>query len=127
MAQANVSMPLEPLINLARRQADTPGNGKENSGGVFSDKEFARTIGVAARTVARWRHAGNRLPWPAADLAATALSEHPVRIWGDEWLALDRDFLEGRAPSRVYVEVDEAMARIGEVLAEEAAREHAAA
>lgn len=116
MAAANAALPLEPLIALAKRQAATP-----DGDGIFSDKEFARMIGVSARTVARWRAAGDKLPWPAADDAATRLNEFPGRVWGEDWDDLDRDIIEGRATPQIEEEIAKAMDQIGDVLAAQAA------
>jgi hypothetical protein len=118
MATPNVAMPLEPLLALARRQASVQGM---NEGSTLSDREFASMVGVTSRTVARWRAAGNVLPWPAADEAATALGMHPINIWGWEWVELDADVIDGLAPKKVYRAIERAMERIGEVLAAEAA------
>jgi hypothetical protein len=126
MAQPNTAMSLEPLLCLARRQSCSP-----DGEGILSDKEFARMIGVSPRTVARWRAAGDILPWQAADEAATALGEWPGRVWGGEWISLDADVIEGTASKKVEEEIAKAMEQIGAVMAREAAtmssHEHIAA
>ena len=45
--------------------------------------ELAKSLGVAARTVHRWR-ATDTVPPMAADRAAVALGHHPAEIW-PEW------------------------------------------
>lgn len=118
------TLSLEPLLSLARRQTVTA----DGDLGIFSDKEFALMIGVHSRTIARWRAADNSVPWPAADEAATALGEHAIRVWGDEWSQLDYDVVgpipDDPVAKRQRMKLEKALTRamnkIGEVLAEEA-------
>jgi hypothetical protein len=144
MASANTSFPLAPLLSYAQRKAAPDGNAQP-----ISDKEFARMVGVSSRTVARWRAeaqgefeflwdgtpALGYVPWPSCDEAATSLGTHPILIWGDLWLDLDRDVIEmsakpenalTAAEKRVLRKIEQAMERIGLVLAEEAKRAVAA-
>lgn len=76
-------MPLAPLERLARAKHSTCGEGD------FSDNEFARMVGVSNRAVARWRAAGDVIPWTTADKAAIGLGLHPIVIWPKEWADLD--------------------------------------
>lgn len=52
------------------------------------DDELAQRVGVARRTVIRWRNAG--LSARVADRAACAVDLHPVVVWGDAWLQAPR-------------------------------------
>lgn len=45
-------------------------------------EEVAAKVGVTRRTWIRWSNAG-RLPWDAADAAATACGFHPLTLWPD--------------------------------------------
>lgn len=68
---ANVP-PLDPAPLLARA-------------GDGSARELATRLGVASRTVARWRSGRVRL-WPVdADRFAVRLGLHPCEVWGDAW------------------------------------------
>lgn len=50
----------------------------------WSDRRWARALGVSNRQVYRWRH-GAVLRWSTADRVACALGLHPAEIWGDAW------------------------------------------
>lgn len=108
------SLSLDPLLALAES--------KVTEGSTLTDLAFADMVGVDKRTIARWRAAGNELSWRAADSAAINMGEHPIRIWGDDWLALDADVINDDLPRKKANAIRRAMERIGEVLAEEAAR-----
>ena len=60
----------------------------EAAGGA-TPAALARAIGVTARTVYRWRHAGV-IPADHADRAAVALGHHPAELW-PSW-ATDTDW-----------------------------------
>lgn len=52
--------------------------------GDGSSRELATRLGVAARTVARWR-SGTVTLWPTdADRFAVRLGLHPCEVWGDD-------------------------------------------
>lgn len=114
---AQIYLPLAPLHSMAKRKSDVLGEGIS----YFSDKEFARMIGVSSRTVVRWRKANDQLSWQAADEAATALGTHPSYIWGDKWYALDSDIINGSASRQTELQISRAMDHIGRVLARESA------
>lgn len=111
-----VSLPLEPLIDLAKRHANTEET-------AFTDRVLAQMVGVHARTIARWRAAGDVIPWNAADSAAIHLGEHPIRVWGNDWLALDADVIADDLPKKKAAAIERAMKQIGQVLAEQVEQE----
>lgn len=53
------------------------------------------------------------LPWHSADRAATSMGMHASWIWGDEWLALDSDVIEGGNETLNKL-LDKALDKIGE-------------
>lgn len=136
MAPAKTALPLEPLFNYAQLKADLPiyaeiveeveaeeakaSGSKPKSKRIFTDKLFARMIGVSARTVARWRAAGDKLPWDSADEAATALGEWSPHIWQDAWFDMDCGIYDG-TDEKALAEIEKALAQVGEILAQEAA------
>ena len=84
------TLPIEPLEELAFRLS--PFEQRFEGGkadGTFNDRVFAEMIGVAYRTLKRWRANGGTLTWDAADKAAIRLGDHPHRVWGVEWEMLD--------------------------------------
>ena len=114
MSSPMISLPLEPLYAIAKVKADLPLTPMEGRG--FSDQYFADMIGVSSRAVARWRSQDNRVPWVTADEAATRLGLHPLLVWGDEWLLIDEDIINGHPSDRKVKEVEKALRQIGEVL-----------
>lgn len=46
---------------------------------------LARRLGVARRTVVRWK--ANGVPLNRADAIAGSLGRHPSEIWGEQWWA----------------------------------------
>lgn len=74
--------PIEPLEALARQMYP------DEETRPWSDRAFGEMIGVAGRTVGRWRAAGGHIPWDAADLAAVRLGLHPMILWPERWMAL---------------------------------------
>jgi hypothetical protein len=60
---------------------------RHHAGGCVSDDTIANILGVARRTVLRWRH--NGLTWDSADKAAITLGSHPAILWGQRWWNLD--------------------------------------
>jgi hypothetical protein len=46
----------------------------------------ARTLGVNARQVYRWR--GQGLPWALADELACRIGLHPAIVWGAAWWSM---------------------------------------
>lgn len=86
------TLSLEPLENLAFQVS--PFDRRFDGGkaeGTFNDRVFADMIGVAYRTLKRWRANGGTITWDAADKAAVRLGSHPLTVWGIEWMALDPD------------------------------------
>ena len=81
---------IEPLESLAFRLSgfDSRFEGGKAEG-TFNDRVFADMIGVAYRTLKRWRAGDGTITWGAADKAAVRLGSHPLTIWGVEWMALD--------------------------------------
>lgn len=131
MASTTTSLPLAPLLSYAQRAAAPEGG----TAAPISDKEFARMIGVSSRTVARWRADADcpdvvgYVPWPSCDDCATALGSHPALIWGELWSDMDDAMLRAYekhpdqrtvAEKRVIRQIERAMERIGEVMAQEA-------
>lgn len=104
-------VPLAPLEAIARAGYEKGEDNKDE----WSDRKFAALIGVSNRAVGRWRAAGGIVPWQSADLAAVALGLHPLSVWPERWLALDRGLLAG-TDRRALREYDEAMEQIGRVL-----------
>jgi len=86
------TLPMEPLEEYAFHLSSCEerfSGGKAE--GTFNDRVFSNMIGVAYRTVKRWRAGGGQITWNAADKAAIRLGSHPLSVWGDEWKALDPD------------------------------------
>lgn len=120
MAHKGRCLPLEPLFHLAWIRSGHPEQTKEaDRRKTFTDEKFSAMIGFSSRTIVRWRANGGELPWAAADKAAIYLGEHPIRVWGEEWLDLDRDLIEGTAPKYQYAALEEAMEKVGKKLVEE--------
>ena len=115
MSADTTSLPLGPLIAIAKVMADVPTDG---GGGGFSDQHFADMIGLSTRAISRWRKNGGRVPWATADEAATKLGLHPLLVWGDEWAAMDEDLVNGRDRKAAF-QVEKALRQIGAVLAKE--------
>lgn len=88
------TLSLQPLEELAFHLSpfDQRYEGGKSEG-TFNDRVFADMIGVAYRTLKRWRAGGGTIRWDAADKAAIRLGEHPIRVWGIEWMQLDPDEL----------------------------------
>jgi hypothetical protein len=80
----------------------------------WSSAAFARMIRKPKRRVQEWRARGT-LPWQTADEAAIALGFHPLLVWGDDWLELDRGVVEGSDTQTIKM-VENALAQIGAVL-----------
>lgn len=102
-------VPVEPLEALAQslyeRTEEEP----------WSNNKFAQMVGVSNRAVGRWRAAGGLIPWTTADIAAVRLGIHPLNVWPELWLELDRGLIDGtdRKAEREY---DAAMKVVGEAL-----------
>jgi hypothetical protein len=82
MGKSRAALPLKPLWDIARAQADDPG---------MSVVEFAHACRTTERAVTRWRSNG-MVPWISADEAAVALGLHPMLVWGNAWLNVKDDF-----------------------------------
>ena len=82
---------IEPLEDTAFRLSGRDKFDGGDATGTFNDRVFADMIGVAYRTLKRWRAAGGTLTWDAADKAAIRHGSHPLAIWGPEWMDLDSD------------------------------------
>jgi hypothetical protein len=98
--------PLEALAITALRQTrpdDEP-----------NDYAIAVFLGVSHGAVNRWRTTG-RIPWMSADVAAVALGLHPMSIWPEEWMELDRGLLNG-TDQRSIAAVERAIEQVGRVL-----------
>jgi hypothetical protein len=102
-------VPLEPLEALARASFD------ESEGAVWSNNVFAELCGVSNRAVGRWRAAGGVIPWTTADIAAVKLGFHPLIVWPELWLHLDRGLIAG-TDRKALREYDAAMEKVGEAL-----------
>lgn len=75
---SNTTFDPQPLLALVdKATADGP------------DSEVASLLGVAARTITRWRR-GSQISEPVADRAAISLGLHPALIWSD-WFAKATD------------------------------------
>jgi len=101
-------VPLAPLEDLARSLHDEEQD-------EWSNNVFAEACGVSNRAVGRWRAAGGVIPWTTADIAAIKLGFHPLLIWPDEWLNLDRGLIDG-TDSKAMREHRTAMKKIGHAL-----------
>jgi hypothetical protein len=89
------SVTFEPLEKMARQIADLPDyqpGDRSTDKITFNDNTFAMMVGSSPRTLKRWRSEG-KIPWLSADQMAIALGLHPILVWGDEWLALDEDYV----------------------------------
>lgn len=80
----SASLPLEPLWNLVRANADLDTES-------FTQALFAKIVKTTDRTVNRWT-ADGMMPWTAADEAAVAIGLHPSLVWGDDWWNVKGDF-----------------------------------
>jgi len=117
-------LPLAPLERIARARADLPSSGssREGSGNWFNDHVFSQMCGVSSRAICRWRetasdsYPGGEVPWRSADLAATRLGLHPLDIWGEAWMALDHDVINGEN-KRVLAAIEKDMERVGAIMA----------
>jgi hypothetical protein len=102
-------VPLEPLEALARSRYE------ETEQTPWSNNVFAELCGVSNRAVGRWRAAGGVIPWTTADIAAVKLGFHPLIIWPELWLDLDRGLIAG-TDEKAIKEYDSAMKKVGEAL-----------
>ena len=102
-------VPLEPLEALARAAFE------KNSEEEWSNNKFAEMVGVSNKAVGRWRAAGGLVPWTTADVAAVKLGLHPLSVWPELWLELDRGLIDG-TDAKAMREYDKAMAHLGEAL-----------
>jgi hypothetical protein len=80
----------------------------------WSTAVFARMVRKPKRRVQEWRARGT-LPWWTADETAVALGFHPLLIWGDKWLELDRGVIEGSDTQTIKL-VENALTQIGAVM-----------
>ena len=55
--------------------------------GEQSERATAALLGVAPRTVTRWRLDG--LTWAQADELAVRIGLHPLEVWGTAWWDAD--------------------------------------
>jgi len=105
----NGYVPLEPLEALARTRHE------ETDQNPWSNNVFADLCGVSNRAVGRWRAAGGIIPWTTADIAAVKLGFHPLVVWPELWLDLDRGLLAG-TDRKAMREYEAAMTKVGEAL-----------
>jgi hypothetical protein len=104
MSTKNPSLPLKPLWDLARVQADIPDDGLMTAGTMgFTAVLFAEMVGTTSRAVTRWRKEG-QVPWLSADEAAVNLGLHPILVWGDDWLNVKGDFEALQAEAHAEME-----------------------
>jgi hypothetical protein len=98
--------PLEAIAKAAAARSESPWN----------NEVFATSVGVSVRTIARWRAGGRQITWAQADDCAVHFGLHPMNIWGDDWLRLDRSVVEGTASPKIVAAIEKAMDAIGDKL-----------
>jgi hypothetical protein len=101
--------PLAPLEAIARQKWQPADEDR-----VWSDRAFGAMVGKPGRTIGRWRLNGY-IPWDSADVAAVALGLHPMSVWPERWMALDRGLIEG-TDARAMREFDAAIEKVGQVI-----------
>jgi len=107
-------VPLAPLEALAKGRYFE----SDDNHGAWSNNKFAEMVGVSNRAIGRWRAGGDLIPWASADIAAVRLGFHPMSVWPELWMALDRGLIAG-TDKMALREYDAAMEEIGKVLARE--------
>jgi hypothetical protein len=80
------TLTLDPLVRAAEQVV-------ASHGGSLRMEDVAEALSISMSSYHRYRKTGT-IPWIMADKAAISLGLHPVLVWPEEWLDLDREWLE---------------------------------
>lgn len=86
MTNNTKTLSLEPLLSAAQEALKLPLE-------AIRVEDMVEALGVSLSSYHRYKKAG-RIPWIKADEAAIRLGLHPLLVWQDEWLDLDREWLQ---------------------------------